>query len=98
MTHNNHKFELQVYIKPVENKEGEFLAFYQSDIYDATLFLYFKDNIMGSIALNSFLQMLRWKYKCEVDLCVLKETVKFQSQAILDIVTKKLILSQTKKS
>ena len=97
MKHNNYRSDLQVYIKPVEKKEGEFLAFYQSDIFDATFFIYFKDNIMGSIALNSFLQMLRWKYNCEADLCVLKEEVKFQSQAMLDIVSQKLILSQIKK-
>lgn len=92
-----HKQTLQVFLKPVEKQDGEFLAFYQSDILAATFFLYFKDNIMGSLALNSFMEMLRRKYNSDVDLCLLKEPAKFQSQAMLDIVTQKLILSQVKK-
>ena len=91
------KQTLQVFLKPVEQQEGEFLAFYQSDILAATFFLYFKDNIMGSIALNSFMEMLRRKYNSDIDLCLMKETAKFESQAMLDIVTQKLILSQVKK-
>lgn len=92
-----HKQALQVFLKPVEKQEGEFLAFYQSDILAATFFLYFKDNIMGSVALNSFMEMLRRKYNSDIDLCLLKEKVKFQSQAMIDIVTQKLILSQIKR-
>jgi len=92
-----HKQALQVFLKPVEQKEGEFLALYQSDVLASTFFLYFKDNIMGSIALNSFMEMLRRKYDSDVDLCLLDKKARFRSQAMLDIVTQKLILSQIKK-
>lgn len=98
MKPNNRKSELQVYIKPVEKQEGEFLAFYQSEIMQATFFIYFKDNIMGSIALNTFMEMLRMKYESNVNLCLLNEKAKFQSKAMIDIVSQKLLFSQLKKS
>jgi len=92
-----HKQVLQVFLKPVEKKEGDFLAFYQSDVLASTFFLYFKDNIMGSIALNSFTEMLRRKYESDIDLCLLEEKAMFRSQAMLDIITQKLILNRIKK-
>ena len=61
---------LLVYLKPVEKKDGDFLAIYLSDILAATFFLYFKDNIMGFVALNSFMEMLRQKYNSDVNLCL----------------------------
>lgn len=97
MKHKN-RSELQVYIKPVEQQEGEFLAFYQSEILQATYFIYFKDNIMGSIALNTFIEMLRKKYSTDINLCLLNEKAKFQSKAMIDIVSQKLLFSQLKKS
>jgi hypothetical protein len=88
------KHSLQVFIKQIEQKDGEFLAFYQSEVLAATFFLYFKDNITGSIALNSFLEMLRQKYSSNIDLCYLEKKARFHSKAILDIVTQNLILTQ----
>ena len=89
-----YKQVLQVFLKPVEKKEREFLACYQSDVLAFTFFIYFKDNIMGSIALNSFIEMLRRKYESDVDLYLLEEKARFRSQAMLNIVTQKLVLSR----
>jgi hypothetical protein len=94
---NNKLHSIQVYIKPVEEKEGDFLAFYQSDILQATFFTYFKDNIMGAIALNAFTGMLEKKYSTDVELRLLDEKAKFHNKGLLDIVTHKMLLSQLKK-
>jgi len=93
----NKNHSLQVCIKPVENKEGDFLAFYQTSILQATYFLYFKDNIMGSIALNTFSGMLGKRYNATVEFCLLNDQAKFQNKALLDILTQNMLLSELKK-
>ena len=93
----NKNHSLQVCIKPVENQEGDFLAFYQTSILKATYFLYFKDNIMGSIALNTFTGMLSKQYNASIELCLLNDQAKFQNKALLDILTQNMLLSEIKK-
>jgi hypothetical protein len=93
---NSHS--IRVFIKPVENREGDFLAFFQSDVLQATFFTYFKDNIMGAIALNTFTCMLEKKYNMDVHLQLLDEKAIFHNKALLDIVSQKIILSQLKGS
>jgi|SRR4030042_6848652 hypothetical protein len=90
--------KIQVFIKPVEAQSGQYLAFYQSDIMHSTFFLSFKDDIMGAIALNSFVDMLGKKYESNIDLCLSDEKAKFNNQALLDIVTQKVLLSQLKRN
>ena len=55
----NGKPEITVSIRPV--KDGFYLAYYHSDVLQATFSLYFKDTITGAIALNNFVEMLRIK-------------------------------------
>ena len=88
--------KIQVFIKPVEGQSNQYLAFYQSDILHSTFFISFKDDIMGAIALNSFADMLGKKYEINIELCLSDEKVKFQSQALLDIVMQKMLLSRYK--
>ena len=88
--------KIQVFIKPVDGQEGNFLAFYQSEILHSTFFLSFKDDIMGAIALNSFASMLGKNYGIDVELCLSDEKAKFHNKAILDIVTQKVLLSRQK--
>jgi len=88
--------KIQVFIKPVDGQNGQYLAFYQSDILQSTFFLSFKDNIMGAIALNSFVDMLGKKYDINIELCLAAEKAKFNNQALLDIVTQKIQLNQLK--
>ena len=88
--------KIQVFIKPVDGQSGQYLAFYQSDILQSTFFLSFKDNIMGAIALNSFVDMLAKKYEISIELSLAAEKAKFNNQALLDIVTQKIQLNQLK--
>ena len=92
----NKSHKIQVFIKPVDGQPGSYLAFYQSDILHSTFFLSFKDDIMGAIALNSFVDMLGKKYDINIELCLVEEKAKFNSQALLDIVTQKVLLNQLK--
>jgi hypothetical protein len=55
----NGKGEITVSIRPV--KDGFYLAYYHSEVLQATFSLYFKDSIVGAIALNNFVEMLRIK-------------------------------------
>ena len=93
----NKNHSLQVCIKPVENQEGDFLALYQTSILQSTFFLYFKDNIMGSIALNTFTGMLGKRYNTTIELCLLDDQARFQNKALLDILTQNMLLSKLKK-
>jgi len=88
--------KIQVFIKPVDGQAGNYLAFYQSDILHSTFFLSFKDDIMGAIALNSFVDMLGNKYEISIELCLSEEKAKFNNRALLDIVTQKVLLNQFK--
>jgi hypothetical protein len=93
----NKKHSLQVFIKPVDGYKGNYFAFFQSEFLQSTFFLGFKDNIMGAIALNSFVEMLGKKYDSHVELCLSEEKALFHNQALLDIVTQKILLSQLRK-
>ena len=95
---NGKKHKLQVFIKPVEGYKGNYFAFFQSEFLQSTFFLGFKDNIMGAIALNSFVDMLGKKYDTNVELCLSEEKALFHNQALLDIVTQKVVLSQLRKN
>jgi len=90
--------KIQVSIKQIEGQEGNYLALYQSDILHSTFFLCFKDDIMGAIALNSFVDMLSKKYEINIELRLLDEKMKIQNQALLDIFTQKVLLSQLKQN
>jgi hypothetical protein len=90
--------KIKVYIKPVDGQAGNYLAFYQAEILHATFFLSFKDDIMGAIALNSFVDMLGKKYEVNVELCLSEEKAKFFNQALLDIVTQRVLLSQERRN
>jgi hypothetical protein len=57
--------DIKITIKAVSGREGEYIAFYTSDFLDATFSVYFKDNIMGAIALNNFSDMLKVRYEKE---------------------------------
>ena len=53
--------KLDITIRPVKNMEKDFIAYYKSDMLCATC-VYFKDTIMGALALNAFYEMLKHKY------------------------------------
>ena len=81
--------KLEITIRPVANMQGDFIAYYKSDLLGATYSVYFKDTIMGALALNAFYDMLRQKYSNRIDFCVNEHELQFKNQALLDILKAK---------
>ena len=82
---NKRPGKIEIIIRPVKHMQGDFIAYYKSDMMCATFSVYFKDTIMGAIALNSFFQMLKHKYPVEIDFLVTEEKLQFKNQALLDV-------------
>jgi len=76
---------LQITIKQVEDKEGEYVAYYRSEFLNATYLVYFRDNIFGSVALHEFSEMIKSKYKeSNIDFIISNEKIQFKSKALLE--------------
>jgi hypothetical protein len=50
---NGKRKEVKIFIKPVEGKEGCYLAYFSSGLLGSTYSVYFHDNIMGAGTLKS---------------------------------------------
>ena len=53
---------IRIIIKAVEQRAGEYIAYYKSDFLQATFSVYINDNIFGALALHSFAEMIRKAY------------------------------------
>jgi len=81
------KNEIRITINPVENRKGNYVAYFRSDFLDATFSVYFKDTITGALALHTFSEMLRKKYEQkEIDFLLSEQELPFRHEALLDIV------------
>jgi len=79
---------IKIIIKQVENRNGEYLAYYTSDLLNATFSVYFRDNIFGAIALQNFSEMLKSKYEKEkIEFEVSEERMQFKSKGLLEAIT-----------
>ena len=73
-------------IQAVSGREGEYLAYFRSEPLEATYSVYFRDSLMGAIALHEFAEMLRASYGVDgvrLELC--DQAVVFRSPAVLDV-------------
>ena len=78
--------DLAIVIKPVAGRKGEYLAYCRSRFLDATFSVYFKDTLMGALALHEFMEMIRRKYeKQEVRTLVSEEEILFKNEALLGV-------------
>ena len=80
---------IEIFIRPVKQEEGEYIAYYRSEMLSATFSVYFKDNIISAPALNSFHKMIRERYTGSIDFCVSADQLEFKNQALLDILSDK---------
>ena len=79
---------LSVNVQAIAGRDGEYLAYFRSEPLDATFSVYFRDSLMGAIALHEFAEMLRKSYGVDavrLELC--DQAVVFRSPAVLDILT-----------
>ena len=83
---------IKIIIRPVENRKGEHIAYYEAEFLQATFSVHLKDNIFGALALHSFAEMIRKTYgknyrSGEIDFKVSSEAVSFQNKALLDVLS-----------
>ena len=75
-----------IVIKPVAGRAGEYLAYCRSAYLDATYAVYFKDTLMGGLALHSFIEMIESKYEDQsIRVLVSEEELLFKNEALLDV-------------
>jgi hypothetical protein len=80
----NGKGEITVFIRRV--KEGCYLAYFHSEVLQATYSLYFKDTITGAIALNNFVEMLRIKHDFSTCKLQIDHSISCENKAVLDVI------------
>ncbi len=75
-----------IVIKPGAGRAGEYLAYCRSAYLDATYAVYFKDTLMGGLALHSFIGMIERKYEDQsILVLVSEEELLFKNEALLDV-------------
>jgi len=91
---DNNKYKnirgIKIIIKQIESKQGEYIAYYRSELLNATYSVYFRDNIFGAIALHDFSEMIKGKYKEEdIEFIISEEKVLFNSKALQEAMSLK---------
>ncbi|MBA7528157.1 hypothetical protein ES705_20340 [subsurface metagenome] len=82
---------IKIIIKSVDNRKGEHIAYYKSDLMQATFSVYIKDSIFGALALHRFTEMIcktfGKNYKTDrVDFVFSDDLMHFENKAVLDVV------------
>jgi hypothetical protein len=75
-----------IFIRPVPEKEGFYLAYFTSEVLQATVSLHFKDTIVGAIALNNFVEMLRVKHNFRSYAVKVDNSIICENKAVLDVI------------
>ena len=80
---------IKIIIKSVENRKGEHIAYYKSDLMQATFSVYINDNIFGALALYRFTEMIRISYAKNyktdrIDFVFSDNLMHFENKAVLD--------------
>jgi hypothetical protein len=80
----------QIIIKPIEQGEKEYIAYFKDEILQASFCVAFKDSILGAVALNRFIDMIKTFFEIKkIPLFVSDEKFKIKSKAMLDILAEK---------
>lgn len=86
-----------IYIRSVSEKPGFYIAYFSSEVLQATVSLHFKDSIVGAIALNSFVEMLRIKHKFGNYSLEMDTSIQCRNKAVLDVLKFTTIFPHQKK-
>ena len=83
---------IQIIIRPVENRAGEYIAYYEAEFLQATFSVLLKDNLFGALALHSFAEMIRKTFaknyrSGEIDFTVSNEAMSLKNKALLDVLS-----------
>jgi hypothetical protein len=78
--------QVDIIIKQIEERDGEYMAYVPSAMLEATYALYFKDTLFGAVALNNFSGMIRYQYEtAKVNFIISGERFRFQNPGLLDV-------------
>jgi hypothetical protein len=75
-----------IYIRQVPEKPGFYVAYFTSEVLQATFSLHFRDTITGAIALNNFVEMLRIKNKFHTCNLQIDESLICTNPAVRDLI------------
>ena len=73
-------------IRPITEKPGFYIAYFTSEVLQATVSLHFKDTIVGAIALNNFVEMLRIKHNFRAYTLKIDDAIVCKNTAVLDVI------------
>jgi len=83
---NGKRKEVKIFIKPVEGKEGCYLAYFSSSLLGSMYSVYFHDNIMGAVAQHGFAEMIRLKYEVNAVILETDDEIFCQNEAVIDVI------------
>ena len=81
---------IQITVRPVADRDGEYVAYYESEFLQAQFCVYLKDSIFGALALQAFAEMIRKAFgknyrSQEIDFQVGQMPVSFENPVLLDV-------------
>lgn len=83
---------INVTVREIAQKPGQYVGYFQSSFYDATYSVIFRDNLFGSVALSAFAEMIRKKYDThDVNFIISGEKLEFKNTALLELLTSRKI-------
>jgi hypothetical protein len=82
---------IRITVRPVADREGEYIAHYASEFLQADFCVYIKDSIFGALALQAFAEMIRKAFgknyrSQEIDFEVSQEAAVFTNKALVAVV------------
>ena len=80
----------QIIIKPLESTDKEYLAYFKDEFMQATFCVAFKDSILGAVAFNRFVEMIKNVFELKrIPVSVSEKEFQVKSKALLDVLTSK---------
>ncbi len=81
---------IQIIIRHVEGREGEYIAYYETEFLQATFSVHLRDNIFGALALQAFGEMVRKTFgknykSSEIEFVLSTESMKLENKLLLDV-------------
>ena len=86
----NEKRSIQITVRPVADRDGEYVAYYESEFLQAHFCVCLKDSIFGALALQAFAEMIRKAFgksyrTQEIDFQVGEVPVSFENPVLLEV-------------
>jgi len=81
---------IRISVRPLEGREGEYVACYASEFLQAQFCVTVKDSIFGALALEAFAEMVRKSFgkhyrSSEIDFEVSPQAAPLHSRPLLDV-------------